>query len=352
LFSSKYSSRICRKEDKVKIEKMRFRIRHYHNKFSRKFYESYFVFMKKREKDWKKFVEKGHEKMTVMFIPHNEKKIFNFQISKFIISFFIGLFIFIIVNFSYSVIKNRIIKNVVKLLLLSYNDIRADLIRYEQLTNEITDIMDDIKPEIEDLYQLAAGTEDIGDLWAYKDFDHDVMAELQKNKRIVPDEVFAMKEVQKDLMSTTSTIKTIKNFIDVRSKVIQDMPSIIPNPGHISSLFGWRRSPFGHGRDFHTGIDIAASAGTTIRTTAPGVVVEAGWGGGYGQSVRIQHKFGYQTIYGHMSAVAVYKGAKVKKGDKIGFVGMTGNATGNHCHYEIRLGDIPINPYPYMSRMW
>ena len=60
---------------------MRFNIRHYHNKFSRKFYENYFIFKKRKEKTWKKFVEKGHEKMTVMFIPHNEKKIFNFQIS-------------------------------------------------------------------------------------------------------------------------------------------------------------------------------------------------------------------------------------------------------------------------------
>ena len=68
---------------------MRFRIRHYHNKISRKFYENYFVFKKRKEKVWKKFVEKGHEKMTVMFIPHNEKKIFNFQISKFIIFFFL-----------------------------------------------------------------------------------------------------------------------------------------------------------------------------------------------------------------------------------------------------------------------
>jgi murein DD-endopeptidase MepM/ murein hydrolase activator NlpD len=83
-----------------------------------------------------------------------------------------------------------------------------------------------------------------------RDYDKETMDELLKNKRIVPSEIFAMKEIQKDILSSTSTIKTIKNFVDVRSKVINDMPSIIPNPGHISSLFGWRRSPFGHGRDF------------------------------------------------------------------------------------------------------
>lgn len=331
---------------------IKFRIKSYQSRISGKLYERYNLFLKKRDRAWKRFLEKGHEKMTVMFIPHNEKKIFNFQISKFIILFFIILFLIGIVTSSYAVIKNREMKNRERELLMSYNDIRADLIRYERLTNEITDIMDDIKPEIEELYQLAADTEDAGDIWGRSNYDQETLDELNKKKRIIPDEIFAIKDVQRDLLNSTSTIKTIKNFINVRSKVTEDMPSIIPNPGHISSLFGWRRSPFGHGRDFHTGIDIAASAGTTIRATAPGVVVSADFSGGYGNCVRIQHKFGYQTIYGHMSRFEVYKGKKVNKGDRIGYVGMTGNTTGNHCHYEIRLGNIPINPYPYMSRMW
>lgn len=331
---------------------MKFKIKNIQNKFSRKFYENYFVFRKKREKAWKKFVEKGHEKMTVMFIPHNEKKIFNFQISKFIISFFVALFVVVIVTSSYAVIKNRQIKSEEQKLLLSYNDIRADLIRYERLTNEISGIMNDLKPEVEELYQLAAGTNEIGDIWTYKDHDRETMEELLKIKRMMPDEIFSIKEVQKDLLSSTDTIRTIKNFIDVRSKVVKDTPSIVPNPGHISSLFGWRRSPFGHGRDFHTGIDIAAASGTVIRATAPGVVVQAGWMGGYGKAVRIQHKYGFETIYAHQRAIIVSNGQTVHKGQAIGYVGMTGNATGHHNHYEIRLGGIPINPYPYMSRMW
>lgn len=331
---------------------MKFKIKNIHNKYSRKFYENYFVFNKRKEKLWKKFVEKGHEKMTVMFIPHNEKKIFNFQISKFIISFFVALFVVVIVTSSYAVIKNRQIKSEEQKLLLSYNDIRADLIRYEKLTNEITDIMNDLKPEIEELYLLAAGTNDAGDIWTYRDYDRETMDELVKVKRMLPGEIFAIKDVQKDLLSSTDTIRTIKNFVDVRSKVVKDTPSIVPNPGHISSLFGWRRSPFGHGRDFHTGIDIAASSGTVIRATAPGVVVQAGWMGGYGKAVRIQHKFGFETIYAHQRAIIVSKGQTIHKGQAIGYVGMTGNATGHHNHYEIRLGGIPINPYPYMSRMW
>ena len=68
--------------------------------------------------------------------------------------------------------------------------------------------------------------------------------------------------------------------------------------------------------------------------------------------VRIQHKYGFESVYAHCQRVAVNGSQNVKKGEVVGYVGQTGNATGNHCHYEIRLGNIPINPYPYMSRIW
>ena len=103
-----------------------------------------------------------------------------------------------------------------------------------------------------------------------------ITSELRKLQHILPEEIFTIKDVQKDIICTTNTIKTVKNFVDVRSKVVRDTPSIVPNPGHITSLFGWRRSPFGHGRDFHSGIDIAAPPGTEIRATAPGTVTLGG----------------------------------------------------------------------------
>jgi len=168
----------------------------------------------------------------------------------------------------------------------------------------------------------------------------------------VPSDVLELQKLRSDILCATSTLKTVSSFVDVRSKVINDTPSIIPNHGHITSLFGWRRSPFGFGRDFHTGIDIAAPEGTPIYATAPGKVVQTGWSGGYGNAVKIQHKYGFVTIYGHNSSVVVSQESSVRKGQLIAYVGHSGAATGNHLHYEIRLGNVPINPYPYMSRMW
>ncbi len=331
---------------------MKYKIKQYHNRFKLKFFENYYVFRKRFSKSWNRFLEKGHEKMTVMFIPHNEKRIFNFQISKFTVSFFVILFLVVIVTSSYAVIRNTAVKREERRLLMTYNDIRSHLLRFEELTGEISEQVDDMKPEVEELYELAAGTDYSEDLWTLEDFDEDDMKELKKMRNVLPSEIFTIKELQKDIVLTTNTIRTVKNFIDVRSKVIRDTPSIVPNPGHITSLFGWRRSPFGHGRDFHSGIDIAAPPGTPIRATAPGEVESSGWSGGYGNMVQIRHKYGFVTVYGHCSSVAVGAGSRVKKGEIVAYVGQTGNATGNHCHYEIRLGNIPINPYPYMSRIW
>lgn len=300
---------------------------------------------------WSGFIEKGHEKMTVMCIPHNERKIFNFQISKFTISFFLLLFIVVLMTSSYALIRHASVKRDEQRLLMTYEDIRSHLLRFEKLTNSVSDIVQELKPEVEELYELTAGSDDLNQIWDLGEVDKKDYEELKRLKNILPEEIFTIKSLQKDIICTTNTIKTVKNFVDVRSKVVRDTPSIIPCPGHITSLFGWRRSPFGHGRDFHSGIDIAASPGTEIRATAPGAVISAGWSGGYGVMIRIQHKYGFESVYGHCMSSAVTVGQKVKKGEIIGRVGQTGNATGNHCHYEIRLG-IPINPYPYMSRIW
>ncbi|MDY6935341.1 MAG: M23 family metallopeptidase [Spirochaetota bacterium] len=331
---------------------MRFMIKKYRNRIKKWVSESYYVYKRRLNRRWDSYLEKGHEKMTVMFIPHNQKRIFNFQISKFTLSFFLILFVIVISTSTYAIIKNAAIEREEQRLLSDYMDIRSHLLRFEKHTNKIDEMIKNIKPEVSDLYKMTVGDIDIGKVWNSVLSDAGDLNTLEGLNNILPEEIFTLAGLQKDIVSTTNIIKTIKTFVDVRSKVIGDMPSIVPNRGHITSLFGWRRSPFGFGRDFHTGIDIAAPPGTAIRATAPGVVVSAGWGSGYGYLVRIKHKYGFQSMYGHCSKIIVKKGDRVKKGTIIAYVGQTGAATGNHCHYEIRVGHAASNPYPYMSRVW
>jgi len=99
----------------------------------------------------------------------------------------------------------------------------------------------------------------------------------------------------------------------------------------------------------HSGTDFAAAHGTPIHATADGVVSHAGWLAGYGQLVKIEHAFGIETRYAHMSRIRVKPGQRVSRGDRIGDMGNTGRSTGTHLHYEVRVNGNPINPMTYIK---
>jgi murein DD-endopeptidase MepM/ murein hydrolase activator NlpD len=117
----------------------------------------------------------------------------------------------------------------------------------------------------------------------------------------------------------------------------------------LSSGFGRRNDPINGSRKMHEGQDFAGAYGTAIFATADGTVVHAGWENGYGQLIRIQHAFGIETRFGHLSKIRVKVGQKVSRGDRIGDMGNTGRSTGTHLHYEIRLGGSAINPMTFIK---
>ena len=124
-----------------------------------------------------------------------------------------------------------------------------------------------------------------------------------------------------------------------------------PVAGTVSSRFGWRESPWGGGSQRHTGLDIRAPYGTPVRVSAPGVVVFAGRdSGGYGTTVVVDHGRNVKTLYGHLSGVYVRPGQRVARGAAIGAVGNTGRSTGVHLHYEVRVGNVPVDPMLYVQR--
>jgi murein DD-endopeptidase MepM/ murein hydrolase activator NlpD len=119
-----------------------------------------------------------------------------------------------------------------------------------------------------------------------------------------------------------------------------------PVTGTITSPFGWRSNPFGGAPEFHQGLDIAAPTGTTVTAAAAGTVIMAQWYGGYGNYILIDHGGGYSTGYGHLSAIYVSNGQSVSRGQAIGAVGSTGQSTGPHLHFEIRIAGKPVDPAP------
>lgn len=121
--------------------------------------------------------------------------------------------------------------------------------------------------------------------------------------------------------------------------------AVVPVTGRITSRFGAVESIRDH---THKGIDIAATRGTPILATASGTVTFAGWSGGYGYLVKIDHGNGVETYYGHCSKLYVSAGDTVEAGEQIAAVGSTGNSTGNHLHFEIRLNGKQVNPQKYV----
>jgi len=127
------------------------------------------------------------------------------------------------------------------------------------------------------------------------------------------------------------------------------MPSIWPVIGRITGSFGERLDPFSGEGAFHAGLDISSEYGEPVRVTADGVVTTVEMHAGYGRLVVVDHGFGISTWYGHLSGFNTREGERVKRGDVIGYVGVSGRVTGPHVHYEVRIYNAPINPWRYLK---
>lgn len=126
-------------------------------------------------------------------------------------------------------------------------------------------------------------------------------------------------------------------------------PNMWPVEGRLQGPWGMRIDPFSGEGSFHRGVDIGAPYGTPVKATADGLVVQAGYVGGYGRLVVIDHGNGMQTWYAHLSRITVLPGQEVRRGEIIGGVGSSGRVTAPHLHYEVRIGGNPVNPSNYLQ---
>lgn len=144
-----------------------------------------------------------------------------------------------------------------------------------------------------------------------------------------------------------------ESFTEIENKISKDQfildhtPSVNPTEGRLTSGFGYRIDPFLHYPQLHTGVDIANEPGTPIQASADGVVSFTGWLTGYGNTVKIDHGNGIETLYGHLDEFCVKQGQSVFRGEVIATMGNTGRSTGPHLHYEVRVGGRPVNPKGY-----
>ena len=127
------------------------------------------------------------------------------------------------------------------------------------------------------------------------------------------------------------------------------LPGVWPVNGRLMGGYGRRSDPFSGEGEMHKGVDISAPMGTPVKAAADGIIIHAGWNGGYGRCVIVDHGNNYQTLYGHLSRLDVMEGQEIRQGETLGSVGTTGHSTGPHLHYEVHVGSTPVNPYRFLA---
>ena len=170
-----------------------------------------------------------------------------------------------------------------------------------------------------------------------------------ENSQLITDLTKQLDILDKQIAVQSTSLDEIVKLAKEKEKMLSSIPAIQPvNNEHLKRMasgFGWRNDPFTKARKFHKGMDFSAPKGVPIYAAADGVVIRAdGRAPGYGKHVRIDHGYGYITLYAHMSKYVVRRRQKVKRGDLIGYVGNTGRSEAPHLHYEVRKNGHPVNP--------
>ncbi len=295
-------------------------------------------------------MRKGRQRFTVMIIPHTENRIFNFQISFFSLIFFTCLVGVILAGFTLLVLRFQPMNE--KLHRLS-SDLRDSETSIQSMRDQVSALRKAQKTFMVSLQSVRrsmanpepftpAGTTEVAALYpATESPDQGNLKELA------------------DLKTTASLMDTSTETLDEIGKVLKTYKDLLANTptewplkgvhGIITTRFGWTIHPFTHLGYLHLGVDIAWGMGTPIQAAANGVVIQTGYNDDLGNFVAVQHKYGFMTRYLHMMRIATHKGAYVKAGDVLGYVGTTGLSTGPHLHYEVHLGGNYVDPMSFLS---
>ncbi len=249
--------------------------------------------------------------------------------------------------------------DLLKRVMIRDSELVANVLAYQ---NEIKEVGKQLEADKRIQEELAAKAEEAKNISLEKVAKQQALIELMQNDKAIYDqqydEMMASSAEVERLIQESKYRKAAEEEARRRQEVgnvnggyvMQNYGGgmIWPLSGPITSEFGWRTHPiFGSAR-FHSGLDIGGDYGMPIHAAQSGVVIEAGWIGGYGNTIMIDHGGGIVTLYGHNESLAVGVGQSVNQGDVIAYCGSTGNSTGPHCHFEVRLGGEPVSPWDYL----
>ena len=302
---------------------------------------------------FKLVIRKGRQRFTVMFIPHSEKKIFNFHISVFSLVFILCLVVVLVISFfglsTYFTTANKKITSVTK----NLNSAEVNLGVLKEEIAEIDRVWKEFRHNMENLLNVM-GTEEAsqflqngvgGDLSSFLS-----METIEEGSSR---EISELRSLNAYLTSISGPVAEITRLMQSQKELLFDIPSLWPlagGKGNITAVFGLEEHPFTHGFRLHNGVDIAWGFNTPVLAVANGkvqsIVFEPN---GLGHAVIIRHKYGFSTVYGHLANAVVSIGEDIVRGQTIGYVGSTGLSTGPHLHYEVRMGTQAVDPMHFLD---
>ena len=287
------------------------------------------------------------KKFSFQFLSSEKLHQVNFSISNFLIFFTVFTVSFIAINYSLTQkFSDEYYKEKLKQTDEKYSAISQELIDKISKLEEELELIEEKDSELRTYATLAPLSDDVKAKGVGGSTIEDSSTEdldgssIMLLKDRVDSLAFAV-DIQKD------SYNTIFNKIKSNEKMFRHIPSIAPVKGYIGSRYGYRTDPIDGKRRMHSGLDFPVNLNTDVVATGDGVVTKAQYDSGWGRYIKIDHGYGYETIYAHLWKINVKKGQKVKRGDKIGKSGNSGRAAGFHLHYEVHKNNKTVDPLRY-----
>jgi len=312
----------------------------------RVFWQGFLVFFKKVH-------QRGKQRFTVMFIPHSEKRIFNFQISVFTLIFIVFLLSVLLISFiglttHFTTTNDQFLK--------MSNNLNASEASLESFKDEIVElrrVVEDFKGRMEGVLT------EIGTEGAKNYLEQGVGGDLSSLVSLEDVEFGNLRDLS-DLISLRTYLDNaveplgeIHQVLEAQRELLVDIPTLWPLKGvhgNVTGRFGPAIHPFTGGWYLHKGVDIAWGYGVPIVATANGKVQRVDNDPmGLGWYIVLRHNYGFHTRYGHFDRIIVQKGQEVRRGQIIGYMGSSGLSTGPHLHYEVWIGTQVVDPEQFLS---
>lgn len=302
----------------------------------------------------KKIFSFSRQNVTIMVMPHIEGKVFNIRLSVLaifagflvIVGLVIGLFWF---STNYKGTKDLLIQNE-----RQYEEAQSNLLLFRDKMDEVNKVIKDFSHSLnQTVSRVGLSTNHNNEEASTLEGDFKNFENLKVSDHNALQELESLEKLRESLSKAISPLEGIGEAIKNQKGLLMDVPTLWPLKGRVGVKtlpFGPAPEPFTNRWYIHRGLDLAHRVGTPIVSTANGVVIKTAYDPkGFGNYVIIKHKYGFSTLYGHMSTITVTKGQRVTRGDIVGTLGSTGYATGPHLHYEVRVGSQVVDPETYLN---